>query len=148
MHMQADGIDLKAGALGLASPLQVGRTQAAQFHQGGSHGSGVITGQGRFNQLFSLGACTIELQRRVQVRVVAVNGFGLIGGVAGLVDQPDFWIVFAPIRVTVAQHLRLIGLGRLHCGSGFCRFDGWHAGRVGQQIKCDGFGLQVKVRAS
>ena len=54
--MQAHGVHLKGGALGLARPLQIGRAHALQGLQGVAHGGGVVAGQGVGNQRVGLGA--------------------------------------------------------------------------------------------
>ena len=65
VHVQAHGVHFKAGALGLARPLQIGRAHALQGLQRMAHGSGVVTGQGIGNQRIGLGTGAVKLECRV-----------------------------------------------------------------------------------
>ena len=100
--------------------------------------------------LLGAGAGRIELQCRVKVRVVGVGGLGLLG-VAALVDQAHFGVVFAPVGVTVAEHLRL-ATGGLGCSFGwslaqlgFCPGFCFGRGRFAQRVDSSGYVLQIKV---
>ena len=124
VHMQADRVHFKAGALGFAGPPQIRSAHAAQFFQSMAHGGRVVTCQGVFYQLLGPGAGGVELQGRVQVRVVGPRCFGLLG-VAGLIHQAHFGVVFAPVGVAVGQHLGLARGGGLRGGFGFGGFPGF-----------------------
>jgi len=112
VHVQADGVHIEAGALGLAGPVEIGRRAAFQLGQRGAHGIGVAAGQRVVDQRLEFGAAAVELQRGIEVRVVGPGGFGLAGIVVGR-DQADLGVVGAMILVPVGGDflLALAALG-------------------------------------
>src|SRR3546814_5053851 len=70
MHVQADGVDFEAGALGLAGPVEIGRGLALELFQRGAHHRVVTAGQGVVDQSLDLDAAHVELQGRIDVRVI------------------------------------------------------------------------------
>ncbi len=108
VHVQADRLHLEAQALGLAGPVEIRRGVALQFFQCRAHGGRIAARQRVVDELLHLRAAEIELQGRVDVRVVAPARGAFVRVVLGP-DHADFGIVLAGIGVAVAQHFRLAG---------------------------------------
>ena len=109
VHVQAHGVDLEAGALGLAGPVEIGRLAAPEFFERRAHPLRLAARQGLVDQGLERGAPRVEGQRRVQVRVIGPAGASALG-VGGGGDHADLGIVAAPVRVSVGEDLhRLTG---------------------------------------
>ncbi len=107
VHVQRHGVDVEARALGLAGPVEIRRARAPELFQRRAHGGLVAACESIVDQLFDLRAPHVELQRRVDVRVVAPFGLGLLGVVRN-VDQADLGVVLALILMAVTQDPRVL----------------------------------------
>ncbi len=120
VHVQADGVDREASALGLARPLQVGHGHALQRFECLAHGVGVAGGERVVHQRFNLRAADVEVQHRVEVRVIRPAGRAGVGVGVGR-DHAHFRIVFARFAVPVRQHrgavVGLLARSRLRLGA-------------------------------
>ena len=123
VHVQADGVDLEAGALGLAGPGEVGGLQAPELFEGFAHALDLARGQGVVDQLLDGGALGVELQGGVEVGVVGPAGLAGLG-VGGRGDHAHLGVVLALVGVAVGDDLRRFA------GSGAgLGFDGAGGGR-------------------
>ena len=118
VDVQADGVHLEAGALGLAGPVEVRRGMALELLQRGAHGGFVAAGQRVVDQRFDLGAAHVELQGRVDVRVVGPLRLGLLRIVVRG-DHANVGIVAALLVVPVGDDL-VVFVGTLGLDLGLC----------------------------
>jgi hypothetical protein len=78
------------------------RSRRSPLLESVGHAVFVAAGQCVVDQPLHLRAAHVELEGRVQIRVVAPRGFGL-GRLVFLVDETDFGIVLAFVLVPVAE---------------------------------------------
>ncbi|EHI13651.1 hypothetical protein KEK_06745 [Mycolicibacterium thermoresistibile ATCC 19527] len=115
VHVQADGVHLEARALGLAGPVEVGALQPLQLLQRGLHLHCVTRGERVVDQLLDAAALRVELQGRVQVRVVGPAGLAGIRVGPG-VHHADLGVVHPLVGVAVGEDL----VGIIPCRLALC----------------------------
>ncbi len=104
VHMQRDGIDLDAGPLRFARPVQIGRLQPLQFLQRVLHPFGIARGQRIVDQPFDSRARRVEVQHRVEMRVIGPDRLVAIRIGAGM-DHAHLGVVHPRLAMAVGQHL-------------------------------------------
>jgi hypothetical protein len=101
MHMQRHGIDFKTGFFGFAGPIQVRRLHLLQGFQRGTHAVLIAALQGIVYQLFHRRPTAIELQGRINMRVILPLLF-LFDAVGFRRNQADRRVIFALVVVLIS----------------------------------------------
>jgi hypothetical protein len=108
MDMERDGIDLDARPLRLARPVEIGRLQPLQLLQRVLHPLGIVAGQRIVDEPFDPRARRVEVQHRVEMRVVGPDRLLAIRIGAGM-DHPHLGVVHPLLPMAIAQHLCRLG---------------------------------------
>ena len=104
MDMQGHGIHLKRRAFRLARPGQVGGLHPLEFQQGILHRLRFAAGQCVVDQLFHPGSCGVEVQHRVQMRVIGPNGFRPVR-IGARMHHPHLGVVHPRLAMPIGHHL-------------------------------------------